>query len=173
MELRRAIMERATEALDHDLVEGGTVRIHATVNVHGASTGVKHVGDFSLDELYQYSQAELVMFAKDAAQLSRKVTEILQMPEDEVDRELSITALWASLRNWGRFMGISSGHDELIASFQQIVFQMAGVAVSVEQLRAVQDVLQQVSRKGRFSEQTLDRLYERLEAASFDLDPVF
>lgn len=174
-ELRREIRERTGAALNEESPTEGTLEVWGVIKIPGASTGVssKPITEFPLSEVYGYSKSVGVLFMSEAFQIAKAFADLQKVSSDDVDAEINVTAIWHKVRNLQRFVGISSQHDELIMSLQQLVTSEVPSFLSLQKLITLKNVFEILGRKFRLSEAILDELYDVLEDAGFDLGPAF
>lgn len=175
-ELRREIRERTGAAVNDESPAEGTLEVWGVIKIPGASTtGVssKPIAEFPLSEVYGYSQSAGVLFMSEASRIAKACAALQKVSSEDVDAEINATSIWHTIRNLQRFVGISSQHDELIMGLQQVVSSEAPKCLSPHKMIALKNVFETLGRKIRFSEATLDELYDVLENAGFDLGPAF
>jgi len=170
--LRQAIKDKTADAVEGALVDGA-VQIWATVKADGASTGVQSVGEFTLSEIYGYSQSAAIAFASEAASIGKDIAAIISLKDNEIEFDIKVTSLLGRIKKINRFIGISQQHDELISSFQQLVASEAVSITTTEKLVALKSAFEKLGLKVRLSDKTLDDFYDALELVGFDFSPVF
>lgn len=174
-ELRREIRERTGAAVNEDSPTEGTLEVWGVIKAPGASTGISSmpIAEFPLSEVYGYSHSGGVLFMSEASQIAKAFAALYRTHPEDVDAEITTTSTWHMVRNLQRFVGISHQHDELIMSLQQVVASEAPTFLSLQKMAALKTVFENLGRKVRLSEATLDELYDVLENAGFDLGPAF
>lgn len=144
------------------------IKLYSNDDLNGK---VEDVYSWTPADLYMYSEAPFVELANTFGDLESQCRELQRLAADPIDFELRTIDLWQQVKSLNQFLRISNSHDELIASLMIMSVESNGV-LNDSKLKALVEVFAELANAISIDDERLDKIYDTLEAAGFELNKI-
>jgi hypothetical protein len=160
--------DRGAETILRSDATTTSVDFYAVVRPQNGPQDIVALETVPLEALYPKSSAKPLLWARAIDSLYTKAEDVIKHPTTDINFEAKVTVLFGQALALKEYLGLSSGHNQVISTFYALVINEGRREFSLEKLKGFLSALRTLRNRVRINDETVDRFIDILDEHALD-----